>query len=271
MPAGLRHIIVEKNRKGTSCPIIMAHGPDGFRFVTDCLGGGALGEQGPDGSVRPSRPVETVLLPPLVSLNGRFVIELSEPMDEMLYLDSARLIVVDHPSGTEAIPDERMSFTGSPPTGRVMLIGDLRRPVRAVNKEGDCLELLNARDGRFSSAFFPRGWLGYAREHFLELEFPSDTTGNQVLVLHGGVDYPYPESILAAEQAGVGLVAPTLEVKRSGTWTALGEIGFPAGLPKTMLAHLPTGAIAGQPWRLRTNMQIHWDQIRLGKLLGEEL
>ena len=269
VPAGLRHIIVEKNRKGTSCPIIMAHGPDGFRFVTDCLGGGALGEQGPDGSVRPSRPVETVLLPPLVSLNGRFVIELSEPMDEILYLDSARLIVVDHPSGTEAIPDERMSFTGSPPTGRVMLIGDLRRPVRAVNKEGDCLELLNARDGRFSSAFFPRGWLGYAREHFLELEFPSDTTANQVLVLHGGVDYPYPESILAAEQAGVGLVAPTLEVKRSGTWTALGEIGFPAGLPKTMLAHLPTGAITGQPWRLRTNMQIHWDQIRLGKLLGE--
>jgi hypothetical protein len=117
---------------------------------------------------------------------------------------------------SEAIPDERMSFTGSPPTGRVMLIGDLRRPVRAVNKEGDCLELLNARDGRFSSAFFPRGWLGYAREHFLELEFPSDTNANQVLVLHGGVDYPYPESILAAEQAGVGLVAPTLEVKRSG-------------------------------------------------------
>lgn len=72
-------------------------------------------------------------------MNGRFVIELSEPMDEILYLDSARLIVVDHPSGTEAIPDERMSFTGNPPSGRVMLVGDLRRPVRAVNKEGIAL------------------------------------------------------------------------------------------------------------------------------------
>lgn len=269
LTVGVRHVVVEKNRKGTSCPIIIVNGADGPIFITDCLGGGALGEQGPDGSVRASRPVETVLLPPLVSLNGRFQVELSEPMDEILYLDSARLIVVDHPSGTEAVPDERMSFTGNPPTGRVMLVGDLRQPVRASNREGDCRQLLETRDGRFSSAFSPRGWLGYAREHYLELEFPSDNSANQVLVLHGGVDYPYPESILAAEQAGVSLVAPTLEINRNGMWTQLGEIGFPAGLPKTMLGHLPLGSVAGQPWRLRTNMQVHWDQIRLGKLLGD--
>ena len=269
LPVGVRHVVVEKNRKGTSCPIIMVNGADGPIFVTDCLGGGALGEQGPDGSVRPSRPVETVLLPPMVSLNGRFLIELSEPMDEILYLDSARLIVVDHPSGTEAVPDERMSFTGNPPTGRVMLVGDLRQPLRASNREGDCRQLLERRDGRFSSAFSPRGWLGYAREHYLELEFPSDNSANQVLVIHGGVDYPYPESILAAEQAGVSLVAPTLEVNRDGMWTQLGEVGFPAGLPKTMLSQLPSGAVAGQRWRLRTNMQVHWDQVRLGKLLGD--
>src|SRR5207245_2212637 len=46
----------ETNRKGTSCPILMTWDGERFVFVTDFLGGGALGESGPDGSIRPPRP-----------------------------------------------------------------------------------------------------------------------------------------------------------------------------------------------------------------------
>lgn len=269
LPAGSLHHIAEKNRKGTSCPVIFVHAEGGKLFVTDCLGGGALGEQGPDGTVRPARPVETVLLPTLKPVNGRFVVELSEPMDELMYLDHARLLVVDHPSGTEAIPDERFAMSGEGPSGRIVVLDRLMNPVRAsVGGKEDCARELSWRDGLYASGFRPRGWLGYAEEHSTGLEFPVSQSGPLALVMVGGVDYPYPESILAATQAGVELMAPVLEKRTDKGWIKICDVGFPAGLPKTMLAPLPAETKGGDPWRLRSNMQVHWDQIRLGRVLG---
>src|SRR5262249_28345455 len=77
-------------------------------------------------------------------------------------------------------------------------------------------------------------------------------------------DYPYPESIWAATQAGVALVPPVLERRGpDGTWqTVLADASFPAGLPRMMLLEL-TGKLGGPAWvlRLRTNMHVYWDQV----------
>ena len=82
----------------------------------------------------------------------------------------------------------------------------------------------------------------------------------------GWTDYPYPESIYAATQAGVPMNPPVLEKQRTdGTWESLGEIGFPAGLPRVMT--VPVAGIAGMAnvkLRIRTNLQIYWDQIQFG-------
>src|SRR5207249_2295651 len=68
----------------------------------------------------------------------------------------------------------------------------------------------------------------------------------------------------AAYQADVRAVVPFLEVPgRNGQWTRVADdIGFPAGLARTMVAdlsgRLPPGA---SRIRIGTNLKIYWDQI----------
>ena len=62
--AGAITRIVEKNRKGVSCPVLMTWDGEKFVFVTDFLGGGSMGESGVDGSTRPPRPEESVKIEP---------------------------------------------------------------------------------------------------------------------------------------------------------------------------------------------------------------
>jgi hypothetical protein len=81
--------------------------------------------------------------------------------------------------------------------------------------------------------------------------------------LAGWTDYPYPESIYAAEQAGVAMLPPVLERQgQDGKWQKVADAGFPAGLPRMMLLDV-TGKLTGPDCRLRlrTNLQIYWDQI----------
>ena len=266
--------MVETNRKPTSCPVLFVQGTDGkWEYVTDCLGPGALGEQGSDGSVRPARPVEVLRLPESVSRRkGKLVLRLAEPMDEVMYLDGARLAVVDHPVGTEIWADERFNFTGDLPTSQLMVVGNLVSLTEAKDNAGaDALDLLARADGA-SVTNFPRlTWMGMAGRHKLDLLFPRPGgTGPLVLCGEGGVDYPYPESMYAATQAGLSLLPPTLARRgNDGKYTPVGEIGFPAGLPKPMLARIPAGAEGGEPWRLESNLRVYWDSLRLGRLLGD--
>lgn len=264
--------VVEDNRKGTSCPVIFIETDQGWDYLTDCLGPGALGEQGPDGSVRPARPVETLRLPASASARrGAFKLRLAEPMDEVMYLDGARVAVVDHPIGTEIWADERFNFTGPTPTSQLLVVGGLTRLSLAEDgRNRDVLNLLDQADGQ-SFQDFPRlSWLGMAGKHHLDLRFPTPSgTGPLVICAEGGVDYPYPESINAATQAGVELLPPTLSrLGPDGKYQVLGEVGFPAGLPKAMLARLPEGAKPGETWRLESNLRVYWDRLRLGRILG---
>src|SRR5262249_35075810 len=115
--------ITELNRKGTSCPVLLAWDGERFRFVTDFLGAGSMGEVGPDGSVRPPRPEESVKIEPgqLVPRDGQYLLKVAEPMDEVLYLDRLRLDVIDHPGGTHVWPDERF-VTDGPQPGQELLV-----------------------------------------------------------------------------------------------------------------------------------------------------
>ena len=86
----------------------------------------------------------------------------------------------------------------------------------------------------------------------------------------GWTDYPYPESIWAASQAGVAVQPPVLErLDAAGKWqTLLADPGFPAGLPRMMTVDV-TGKLGGPRtiMRLRTNMNVYWDQIFVAPLL----
>src|SRR4029453_6758796 len=84
------------------------------------------------------------------------------------------------------------------------------------------------------------------------------------LVLAGWTDYPYPESIFAAAQAGVPVLFPVLERETAGGGEKGCDLGFPAGLPRVMTREVSELAGAtGLTLRVRTNLQIYWDQVFL--------
>ncbi|MCE9565070.1 MAG: FG-GAP-like repeat-containing protein [Planctomycetes bacterium] len=270
--------IAETNRKGTSCPILFAWNGERFAYITDMLGAGSMGEGNPDGSTRPPRPEESVKIEAhqLAPRNGRYSLKIAEPMDEVMYLDKLRLDVIDHPAEVSVFPDERFATSVPQPSQELLYFRDSERifATKATDHKGrDVTATLRERNGKHVDGFAVRSWLGYAEEHFVELDFAGHLkklpAGRKVyLVLAGWTDYPYPESIYAATQADVPTIAPILEQKQAdGTWKNLGEIGFPAGLTRVMTADV-TGWIDpnGGSVRIRTNIRIYWDQLFIAPL-----
>ena len=278
-PGSVRRI-VEDNRKGTSCPVLMCWDGDKFAFVTDFAGAGSMGEMGADGSTRPPRPEESVKIEPgqLVPKNGRFLMKIAEPMDEISYLDHLRLVVVDHPADAVVFPDERFATADPQPTQELLAFRSRQFPKRATDHRGrDVTKLVLERDRRAVEGFALRSWLGFAEDHSLTLDFGDVPAGDGrwFLVLAGWTEYPYPESIYAAERAGVPLKFPVLErLSADGkTWEPQGDLGFPAGLPRVMTRPVALGEPGGVSPRVRrptvfrisTNTQIYWDQAFLAR------
>jgi hypothetical protein len=267
----------EHNRKETSCPILFAWNGRRFGFVTDFLGAGSVGELQPDRTCRPPRPEESVKIEAdqLVPREGRYVLKIAEPMDEVTYLDRLQLIVLDHPADVRVYPDERFT-DGPPPSQDLLALRGEVFPVRARDHRGrDVTAALRHRDRDTVSDFGRRAWIGFAEDHWVELDFgdrlakygPHDRL---VLCLAGWTDYPYPESIWAAHQAGVQVQAPVLErLGPDGHWQTVCEAGFPAGLPRVMTLDV-TGKLTGPSCvvRLRTNMQVFWDQAFVAPCTG---
>ncbi|MBX9628195.1 MAG: FG-GAP-like repeat-containing protein [Gemmataceae bacterium] len=273
IPAGSFYKLVEDNRKKTSCPVLLTWDGEKFVFVTDFLGVGALGECGPDGSVRPARPEESVKIEAgqLRPKDGQYLLKIAEPMDELLYLDHLRLDVVDHPAGTAVYPDERFVFTDPPPTQELLAFKTRHLPAKATDHRGrDVTERVRSRDNRAVGGFARRAWLGYAEDHAVTLEF-GDVPGlggdGWHLVLAGWTEYPYPESMYAATRAGVPLNGPVVErlAADGRTWEPVCDLGFPAGLPRVMTRALPTLKPGPCTLRIRTNMQVFWDQVWLAQ------
>jgi hypothetical protein len=263
--------IQESNRKVTSCPILFTWDGQRFIFVTDFLGAGSMGELQSDGSTRPPRPEESLKIEAeqLVPKDGKYVLKIAEPMSEATYLDRLQLLVLDHPADVRVYPDERFTSDSSA-TQDLLAFREEVFPVKARDHRGnDVTKVLAKWDRDTVHDFAQRSWLGYAEEHWVELDFgdrlakfgPNDRL---ILCLAGWTDYPYPESIWAATQAGVPLLSPRLErMDEKGHWqTLIADAGFPAGLPRMMTLDV-TGKLTGPRcrMRLRTNMEVYWDQI----------
>jgi tetratricopeptide (TPR) repeat protein len=275
--------IDETNRKPDSCPVLFAWDGRRFGFVADFLGGGALGEAGPDGTCRQPRPEESVKIEAqqLMPKDGFYLLKVAEPMDEVTYLDHLELAVVDHPSLVRVYPDERFVLGTAQPTQDLLAFRADQEvyPVRARDHKGrEVTTTLRHWDRDTVAGFARRSWTGFAEEHWVELEFgdrlsrfgPSDRL---VLCLAGWTDYPYPESVWAAQQAGVSLQVPVLErLRPDGSWEIRAkEAGFPAGLPRMTTLDV-TGKLTGPrcTLRLRTNMHVFWDQIFVAPVVGRQ-
>jgi hypothetical protein len=84
------------------------------------------------------------------------------------------------------------------------------------------------------------------------------------MLMHGYIDYFTATAAFAAHQAGIEVVPPFLEAQTAaGDWKRISDdIGFPAGLARTMVADLSGKLPAGTSRiRIGTNLNVYWDQI----------
>ena len=268
---GRHHVIEETRRQLASCPVLFAWNGKAFEFVSDVLGGAALGYLDAPGRYAPPRPAEGFLLDSsaLVVRDGRYALKLAEPMEENAYLDAARLTVYDLPPGWDIVLDERLAVGGAPATGRHITFRRAMTPVSVTTVDGiDVTELATSKDHRAPppGELDPRfiGLLERDQELTLEFASPLDSEG-VVLVADGWIEYPYSQTVFAAWQAGLRYRPATLEARTGdGKWTTLvEEFGYPAGMPRTMALPLPELPPGTDALRLKSNMQIYWDRLRV--------
>jgi hypothetical protein len=268
VPADTFTPLDEIDRRGSSCPVLFAWDGKKYQFITDVIGAGVVGHWISPTSRNIPDPEEWIKVAgdQLKPYNGYLSLRFGEPMEEVNFIDQLRLIAVDHPEGTEVYPNARFLEAPPFPEGKV-IVSSAARPVAAAwNNQGeDVRDVLLASDHRYVHDFTNLPFAGFANRHTLTLDIGPWTARNPLrLLLHGYVEYFSASSMYAAWQAGLKPEPPVLQAQMpNGSWkTILRDMGFPAGLPRTITVDL-TGKFPAGTKRLRivTNLQIYWDQI----------
>ncbi|MFZ0464449.1 MAG: FG-GAP-like repeat-containing protein [Candidatus Acidiferrales bacterium] len=268
IPANSKQTITELDRRGSSCPILFAWNGHSFQFISDILGPGILGHWIAPGQRNIPNPKEYLKVDAsaVQAKDGLLNFRLLEPMEELDYLNQVRLLAVDHPGDVEVYPNARFAMNPPFPAFRVIASRDAHPPVGAWDDRGqDVLPLLLKRDHRFVEGFTGLPYAGFAKLHWIELDLGSWNPHHSLrLLLDGFTDYFSASSLYGAWQAGKKPIPPYVEaLDSSGRWRrVVDDMGFPAGLERTMTADL-TGKLPPGTQRIRivTNLKIYWDRI----------
>jgi len=278
LPADQVIQITELQRKTSSCPHLFAWDGTHFQFISDFGGMGGMGYLVSPGQYAPPDPTEYLSLPDLVPLDGHYVLQALEPIEEVVYFDEAKLIAVDHPVGTRVYPHEMMAVNSDPPPFELFCVEEVIVPVKAVDHRGqDVTSEIDLIDRHYAGATeLDHRFVGMAKPHFIHLDFGDalkavSPDSRLVLFASGWVEYGYSSTNFAASQAGVTASAPSIEVWRDGEWVELfHEVGYPAGIRHTMTLDV-TGKVLATDSQLRisTNMELYWDQIFISPVSTE--
>ena len=261
--------LTELDRRGSSCPVLFAWNGSKYEFISDVIGAAVVGHWTSPTSTNQADSDEWIKVDgtSLRSRNGHLSLRFGEPMEEINYVDRLRLVAVDHPQGTEVYPNER--FLSEPPfaSGSTIVASATTRALAGAwdDRGRDVLHLLARRDHEYVRDFENLTYAGFARPHTLTLDLGQWSAGNPLrLFFHGFIEYFSASSMYAAWQAGLQPQPPDVEAQMpDGSWkTVIEDMGFPAGLPRTIVVDLTGKLPAGtRRIRLRTNLQIYWDQV----------
>jgi len=270
-----------------SCPWLFAWNGQSMAFITDFLWRSALGlrinAQGTSGGGM-SGDWNKIGGDELVPRDGFYDLRLCTQLWESYFFDQMKLMVVDHPAGTDMWVDER--FCIPPPALKYHITTPAQPVPHAVDDLGhDVTDILTARDGRYLDTFGLGRYQGLTRDHYVQVDLgpapstpPSPFQGEGRGEVSGIPHSPVREWLLAE-----GWIHPTdssinmqlslgdhprptglsLEVPDGhGGWrVARTGLGFPEGKNKTILIDVTGLFKPGQPRqvRLRTNLELYWD------------
>ena len=273
--------VMARQRLKGSCPFLFTWDGERFVFVTDIMWSSPLGlyinAQNTGGLAQTTEWVR-VRSDQLVPKDGYYEARAQANLWETHFFDHLALHVIDHPPDTELFVDERFALEPSKPTA--ILTGPPRPVAKATDHlGGDVTEIVRAVDAVYLDRCVRGRYQGIANDHWVEVELGDDTPkdGPVWLIAQGWV-HPTDSSINFAIEQGKherprGLVLEVPDGK--GGWTAVRDrIGFPAGKNKTVLIRLDGLDGVGDPgvprrFRLRTNMEIFWDALRIARGLDD--
>lgn len=263
--------VAEQRLKG-SCPFLYAWDGKEFRFVKD-VGpwGAALGMRiDGQGTARVAATQEWYKIPrqDLEARDGSYDLRITDELWETYYYDWLELMAVDHPKGTDVFVDERFVV---PPVKLAITVTGMPHPIaRAVDDRGnDVTDVLRSLDGRYLNTFGRGPYQGVTRDHYVQIDLGPDlpTRGPLYLIARGWLE-PTDSSINTALSQGHHEPPEPLSLEipdGHGGWvTVRPNLGMPAGRNKICLIDLTGLFRPGIPHevRLRTNLEIYWDQIQ---------
>jgi hypothetical protein len=232
-----------------SCPSLYIWNGTGYSYVTDVSNAGWLGyigyiNQNGDIVFSGGNPWDYVKLDKnvLATNNGNFDMALFQQWDELFYLDSAHLLVVDHPIGTD-VYTSMTNYINKGSTGQIYTVtnGTLLSPISAINEKGEnVLSQILQQDGIFTpgiNGVVSPSWDNISLNK-LTLDLGNLSAAQQIkLIITGMVDWgpaePYYDWINSFQEAAAhGLVPngtqimpdPYMEVKdANGNWVRVSQ------------------------------------------------
>ena len=265
-----------------SCPYMYVWDGAKFRFVSDFLGNAPLGlrinrnyfadadtdehlKLGDESNVKPT--------------NGFYVIQVTEELSEALYLDEAKLVVVDHPAGTVAHSTSKM-LPGPPfPPSNIILLHKPMPLIKATRDDGQDLTQALAKIDEImagpSKLRVPQ-LRGLAEPYSLILDFGLIPENRPiVLALTGWIKFGGGMANVAASTCpDLPFPFPQMEALSSdGKWVKVDvNVGVPSGKTKTIVVDL-TGKLPRNTrlLKLTTAYEIYWDFICLYEKADQSL
>ena len=272
MPVSDQSLVEQQTLKG-SCPFLYGWNGEEYVFVKDILWRSALGMptgiMGGTTSYAFADASDDYLKIPgemLKQNNGNYIIQVTSELWETIYIDELELVAVDHPDSLDIFVPEQF---GPPPFPgpKILTVKEKHAPVSAVDSEGnDVLSFISRKDDIYLAGFKPGKYQGITEMRDLIIDPGQiDVSGRFYLFMNGWI-FPTDASInVAISQSDDIIVTPPLiqVPDKKGNWvTVTYGAGFPMGKDKTVITDL-TGKFLSEDHRvrIRTNMEIYWDQI----------
>ncbi|MEN3335607.1 MAG: hypothetical protein V7641_4972 [Blastocatellia bacterium] len=261
--------VVFDRRLDGSCPFVFAYDGQQMSFVTDLIWRAPLGVREKAWETAQATQTEDWIKirgDQLTARDGLYDVRITADLWETHYFDFISLMVVDHPPETEIFVDERYAHQ---PAALAVRATAIPRPLAAAwdDRGQNVTQIVGERDRRYLDTFGRGQYLGVTRDHFVEIELPTEAPARGPLwLIATGWFHPTDSSTNVA--ISQGRTAPQdlrLEVPdgKGGWIVARPGLGFPSDKDKTILINLEGVFRPGVPRRarLRTNLEIYWDAI----------
>jgi len=271
MPGADQAIIEAQTLKG-SCPFLYTWNGKEYVFTKDIIWRSALGMPlgimgGTTKYAFADASDDYIRIPGemLQPKDGKYSIQVTSELWETIYMDQIRLVAVDHPDSVDIYVPEQ--FTPPPfPGSKIYQVGKKQFPVSAIDNEGNnVLSQITEKDDQYVAGFAPDKFQGITKMHELVIDPGKAGNGKQLFVYLNGWIFPSDASInMAISQSNsLSVTSPEIQVvNKKGEWQTVGNLGFPMGKDKMVIADLSGKFLsADRRIKIRSNMEVYWDQI----------